>query len=155
MPEGRLHHGGGPVSGMTDAQRRRAEQLAVVRERAGRGIPDTVIAKELGVHPRTVLRIRQRNNIPSLWQPPAPWAGCGSVAQYRSRGCRCEVCVTAHNARHAQGRRDRVARRDTADFAHGVNGYSNWNCRCPVCTSAFAAAAARQKAARRARGAHR
>ncbi|MFE1731608.1 hypothetical protein ACFW6X_15815 [Streptomyces bacillaris] len=140
---------------MTKAQRRRAEQLAVVRERAAQGVADTVIAQELGVHPRTVLRVRQRNNIPSRWEPPAPSAGCGTPSQYRRRGCRCEVCVTAHNARHAQGRRNRIARRDTATFEHGINGYSNWNCRCDVCCTAASLAAASQRAARRARGASR
>jgi len=48
----------------------REEQLAVVREMAGRAVSDPKIARQLGVHPRTVLRIRQRHNIPSLWTPP-------------------------------------------------------------------------------------
>ncbi|MGW0642351.1 hypothetical protein [Streptomyces badius] len=132
----------------------RDEQLAFVREMAGRAEPDTVIARELGVHPRTVLRIRQRNNIPSLWKPPAANTECGRPAKYR-RGCRCPECVADHNARHAKGRVKRVARRDTAEFSHGVNGYSNWNCRCPKCKDEAAAAYARQKAARIARGATR
>ncbi|MFD7111468.1 hypothetical protein ACFWAF_14865 [Streptomyces microflavus] len=134
---------------------KREEQLAVVRERAGQGIADTVIAEELGVHPRTVLRIRQRHDIPSLWQQPSPSAGCGSVAQYQKRGCRCTVCVAAHNARHVEGRRGRVARRDTATFVHGVNGYRNWNCRCAECKAGASAASARERAARRDRGARR
>ncbi|MFF3034651.1 helix-turn-helix domain-containing protein [Streptomyces rubiginosohelvolus] len=133
----------------------RDERLAVVREMAGRAEPDTVIAEKLGVHPRTVLRIRQRNGIPSLWQQPGPQAGCGSPAQYKVRGCRCPVCVAAQTARMAAARRDRTARRDTATFKHGANGYSNWNCRCPTCKTESAAAAARQKAARLARGATR
>ncbi|XUZ24719.1 hypothetical protein ACQVDT_07025 [Streptomyces sp. RMIT01] len=133
----------------------RDEQLAAVREMAGRAEPDTAIAQVLGVHPRTVLRIRQRNSIPSLWQPPGPQAGCGSPAQYKVRGCRCQVCVAANTARLAEARRDRAARRDTATFKHGVNGYSNWKCRCPTCRNEASAAAARQKAARMARGAAR
>ncbi|MFJ8863642.1 hypothetical protein ACIRD8_35145 [Streptomyces sp. NPDC102451] len=108
------------------------EQVDRVREMAAAGVPDTVIGAELGVHARTVLRARQRHDIPSTWQPIS--AGCGSAARYKA-GCRCAACRAQHTARLRAAKAERYARREAglAVFTHGASAYTNWGCRCPIC----------------------
>jgi hypothetical protein len=63
----------------------------------------------------------------------------GSQARYDA-GCRCQACRAAHARVHRELRRDRKARRDSAQFRHGASAYSNWGCRCETCTTAAAEA---------------
>ncbi|MER5892370.1 hypothetical protein [Streptomyces sp. NPDC001876] len=110
------------------------ERVARVREMAAAGTQDRVIAEELGVSWRTVLRARQRHGIPSTWQPKR--APCGSPGPYK-RGCRCQICRKANLARLTAAKADRYARQaaGTAVFTHGAGGYTNWGCRCDTCSA--------------------
>lgn len=126
------------------------EQVARVREMATTGASDSEIGAELGVHARTVLRIRQQHGIPSAWQPERK--PCGTAASYL-RGCRCQVCRRANAARMAARRTAMRARRaaGTAEFEHGASGYNNWGCRCQICCEGHAARMTANKARRGAR----
>lgn len=116
-----------------------AGKIRQVLELAAAGASDSVIGLALGVHARTVLRIRQRHNVPSSWRPTRT-AACGSPGAYR-RGCRCQVCRAGHAARTRAAkasRRERLAT-GTATFKHGSSAYRNWGCRCETCRNENAA----------------
>jgi hypothetical protein len=85
-----------------------------------------------------------------IWLQTCAWAAavhekwltdCGgehSEAAYM-RGSRDAGCLKAHAEVCARKKRNRVARRDHAQFEHGEHGYSNWGCRCEVCMTAWSA----------------
>lgn len=125
------------------------EQVARVREMAAAGMSDRVTGEELGVSWRTVLRARQRHDIPSTWRPET--AQCGARGAYK-RGCRCTKCREGDRARRAADKADRYARRaaGTAEFTHGTSGYRNWGCRCVTCTTDHKAACQAEYAVRKA-----
>lgn len=62
-------------------------------------------------------------------------------------GCRCDLCKARNREYKRRGNIGRRARRETADFKHGISGYVNHGCRCDVCGQA--------QSERNARGAHR
>ena len=72
----------------------------------------------------------------------APQGIHGVHSTYRNRGCRCELCSTAHRQRVA---RDRTRRHERTEAnggiaptsTHGTNTYGNWRCRCEVCVTAW------------------
>ena len=54
-------------------------------------------------------------------------------------GCRCAVCMGAHNAKHRELRAKRAARRpeDNPLLWHGkLSTYKNHGCRCEACARA-------------------
>lgn len=128
------------------------ELVARTLELAAAGASDTTIATTIGVSARTVIRIRQRHNVPSSWKPNS--AGCGSSGRYRA-GCRCTTCRAGNTDRLRAAKAERYARREagTAVFTHGASAYGNWGCRCPVCTSGHGSKmAARYRKMRRSMG---
>lgn len=72
--------------------------LAVVREAVQQGRTDRDIARQLGVSDRTILRWRQAAGIPTAWTGTPLTADHGTPGRH-ARGCRCDVCRLAHNAR--------------------------------------------------------
>ncbi|MFJ2701859.1 hypothetical protein ACIO3R_01505 [Streptomyces sp. NPDC087428] len=124
------------------------ERVDRVRVLAAAGLQDRLIAEELGVSWRTVLRARARHGIPSTWRPPV--SGCGTPGAYK-RGCRCKKCRAGNVARLNAAKTDRYARRaaGTAQFTHGANAYGNWDCRCDTCSREHSTVGAAQHQARK------
>lgn len=124
------------------------EKVQQALRMAAAGASDGAIAAELHVSARTVIRIRQRHNMPSSWQPDR--APCGSPGRYKA-GCRCTTCRAGNIERLRAQKVDRYARRAAgiAVFTHGASAYGNWGCRCAVCTAAHGAKSTRYKRARR------
>jgi hypothetical protein len=73
---------------------------------------------------------------------------------YRTYGCRCATCTTAHTERHRNERANRIARlkADPSLAPHGrAETYKNWGCRCERCTDAHSRRCAEYKRRRRER----
>lgn len=79
--------------------------MTALAELVDAGLSDTEIAEVLNVSPRTVLRWRKRQGLPSRWTPTPP--AHGTEARYR-RGCRCEPCTAANTTAARRYRRGRA-----------------------------------------------
>jgi hypothetical protein len=121
-------------------------RLRIIREMVELGYSDSQIAAHLGLKKDTAAAFRRRHGIPVA---PTPITH-GTATGYTHHGCRCEACTTANTERAQQQRAARYARREEADFKHGLSGYSNWGCRCQVCRQAQSKAYAvyRERAAK-------
>ncbi|MFJ3705055.1 MULTISPECIES: helix-turn-helix domain-containing protein [unclassified Streptomyces] len=127
------------------------EDVARALEMAAAGASDREIGAALDVSARTVIRIRQRHDMPSSWAPVR--TPCGSPGRYKA-GCRCDTCRAGHRDRLRVKKTERYARHKAglAVFTHGASAYGNWGCRCQVCTREHAAKMAAQWRKRRSVG---
>uniref|UniRef100_UPI0039F4878B helix-turn-helix domain-containing protein n=1 Tax=Streptomyces sp. WI03-5b TaxID=462946 RepID=UPI0039F4878B len=128
------------------------EKVQQALRMAAAGASDGAIAAELSVSARTVIRIRQRHNMPSSWVPAR--TPCGSPGRYKA-GCRCTTCSAGNRQRLRAAKDDRYARREagTAVFVHGASAYGNWGCRCPVCRAGHSVKMSdRHRSTRRSKG---